>query len=256
MSDTVLDQAAAAMDADEAARLRFYETLADAMLFVLLEREASGDSIDLRVIEADGHQLAVGFDSEARLADFAGEAAFAEIPGRVLAGMLGHAGLGLALNPGVSAHPAVLPAEALQWLVAALDEVAPDDIEARIDTLLPPRDVPEAVLTALDGKLARAGGLAQAAYLAATRGPEGVPGHLLGFVGADDGAEPALARAVNEALAFSGLEAGFLDVGFFAADAPIVAQLARVALRFDLAPAETPARPAPGSDPAKPPRLR
>lgn len=255
MSDTVLDQAAAGMEADEASRLRFYETLADAMVFVLLERESSGDSVDLRVIEADGHQLAVGFDSEARLADFAGAAAFAEIPGRVLAGMLGQAGLGLALNPEVSPHPVVLPAEALAWLVDALAEVAPEDVSARIETLLPPGDVPETVLRALDGKLARAGGLAQAAYLAATRGPDGAQGHLLAFVGAEAAAEPALARAVNEALAFSGVEAGFLDVGFFAPEAPIAAQLRRVALRFDLV-AETPAGAAPGSDPERPPRLR
>ena len=42
------------------------------------------------------------------------------------------------------------------------------------------------------------------------------------------------AQAVGEALIFSGIEAGELDVGFFEAGDPMTARLAKVGLRFDL----------------------
>ena len=64
---------------------------------------------------------------------------------------------------------------------------------------------------------------------------------------------------LSPALVVSGLEAGALDVTFLDDTDPLAAELARVALRFDL---PEPAQPkirnveAPGSDPEKPPKLR
>jgi hypothetical protein len=59
-------------------------------------------------------------------------------------------------------------------------------------------------------------------------------GHLLAFLDAVPGAEPSLARLVGEALSFSGLEAGTLDVGFFRSDDPMAPRLVRAGLMFDL----------------------
>ena len=63
---------------------------------------------------------------------------------------------------------------------------------------------------------------------------------------------------MGEALTFSGLDAGELDVGFFEASDPLVARLAKVGLQFDLPdPIAMPSPPgAPGMDPEKPPKLR
>ena len=88
---------------------------------------------------------------------------------------------------------------------------------------------------------------------------DGTRGHLLGITGTVPGAEPALAGAINEALVFSGLEAGALDVTFLADSDRLTADLARVALRFDLPQPQAPKRVerlAPGADPDKPPILR
>jgi hypothetical protein len=61
---------------------------------------------------------------------------------------------------------------------------------------------------------------------------------------------------VSEALAFSGIDAGTLDVSFHDAREPVVQKLERVGLRFDLPQLQDPlSRAAPGSDPKKPPRL-
>ena len=83
-------------------------------------------------------------------------------------------------------------------------------------------------------------------------------GHMLAFLDAAPGAEAALARAVSEALVFSGLEVGEIDVAFLRSADPAAAAMGRLALRFDLPDPVQPrlAGPsAPGMDPLRPPRL-
>jgi hypothetical protein len=111
----------------------------------------------------------------------------------------------------------------------------------------------------LDAKLVTAQGLARLAYLCGVTYSGGRKSHLLAFVDPVPGAEPALARAAGEALTFSGIEAGVMDVGFFRASEPVCASLAKTGLRFDLPEperAEHVPGAAPGMDPGKPPNLR
>jgi hypothetical protein len=256
---TALDAAHAAMEAapeDEAARLRFYERLATSELCLLLNAEAEGDRIDPVVIAPEGRDCVLVFDSEARLAAFAGgPAPYAALSGRVLAAMLAGQGMGLGLNLGVAPSAILLPAEAVAWLAEVLAG-RPEEVAARPVEISVPGGLPEAVLQALDARLAGMAGMARAAWLVGVRYEGGGRGHLLGFVGAVPGAEGALARAVSEVLAFSGLEAAALDVGFFAASDPVLARMAVCGLRFDLPEMAVPARKPPGSDPEQPPRLR
>ena len=80
---------------------------------------------------------------------------------------------------------------------------------------------------------------------------------MLAFIDVAAGAENALARAVGEALTFSGLEAGVLDVAFLASRDPSVSALLAAGLHFDLPELLMPEAPkAPGMDPANPPKLR
>lgn len=260
MTETPLDRGHAAMEAtpgDEALRLRFFDALAGAELFLLLETEADGDAITPRTFPLDGTPYVLAFDTEERLAAFAGAIApYAALPGRALAPMLAAGGLGLALNPEVAPSTMFLPPEALRWLTDTLAE-RPAELEARPVTVAPPTGLPEALLTALDAKLATAAGLARHAWLVAVTYGDGRDGHLLVFVDAVPGAEAGLARAMGEALTFSGVEAGEIDIAFFRASDPVMARIAKVGLRFDIPvpdPAGTPA--APGMDPERPPRLR
>ena len=237
-SATPLDISHAAMEAapgDDTARLRFYERLADAELFLLLSKEAEGDRIAPELFDLSDHSFVLVFDTEERLAEFVGKPApYAALSGRVI------------------------PPEAVSWLSQTLTH-APDQVEARPEEFTAPGGLPETLVTALDQKLSTAVGLARMAYLVGVAYDTGARSHLLGFVDAIPDAQGALAKAVSEALTFSGIEAGALDVGFFAASDPVAAQLARVGLRFDL---PEPAKPSeyipvtPGSDPDKPPKLR
>ena len=262
MTTTPIDEAHAAMEAapeNDALRLRFYDRLAGSELVLLLEAEPEGDRIRPAIFPVEGSRFALVFDREDRLTAFAeGPAPYAALSGRALAGMLAGQGIGLGVNLGVAPSSILIEAASVDWLAATLS-AAPEEVEERPEELAAPVGLPEAVLTALDRRLASAEGLARMAYLVAATYAGGRRGHLMAFVDPLPGAEPSLARAVGDALTFSGVEAGSLDVGFFRAADPVAARLARVGLRFDLPEAPKPepvAGTAPGMDPDRPPRLR
>lgn len=261
---TPIDHAHAAMvaaPAEDAARLAFYAALADADLCLLIEDDTAGDSIRPRLFALEEGQFVLAFDSEARLAAFAeGPAPYAGLPGRVLAGLLAGQGIGIGLNLSVAASEFLMPPAAVDWLAATLAD-RPTEAAARPTAFHPPQALPGPLLSALDARLARMPGLADRALLSGVTYDDGRRTHLLALIGAAPGAEAALAKAVAEALTFSGVEAGELDVVFLPADAPAAQAMARAALAFDIpAPqaetAQVLAPAAPGMDPSKPPKLR
>lgn len=257
---TELDAAHEAMQAapeDDVLRLRFYERLSDGEVFLLLDHEPDGDDVTPTLIKADEASYVVVFDREDRLSAYVGAVApYAGLSGRALVQMLAGQGIGLALNPDVAPSATLVPAEVVDWLATTLAR-APTMGSARPVEIFPPQGVPEALLLSLDRKLAGCGGMAQMSWLVSVSYDDGGKGHLFAFVGASRGAETALAAAVSEALTFSGIEAGALDVTFLDASDPIIPRLARVGLRYDLPALVVPTMPgtAPGMDPTRPPRL-
>ena len=255
---TPLDIAHAAMAAapeDAALRLRFYDRVADAELYVLLEREAT-ETVAPRILETDGASYVLAFDKPDRLTDFTGAISpYIGLSGRALAAMLRDQAIGIGLNLEVAPSAMLLPPEAVAWLAEALGQ-APGEEEDHIAAIAPPSALPEALLDALQAKLATAGGFAREAYLATATYSAGARGTLLAFVDAGDGAERALAGAVREALVFSGIEAGALDVAFVSSRDAITAALGRHGFRLDLPKPREPKRIIPGSDPDRPPKLR
>lgn len=252
-----LDAAHAAMVAGgEAEALAFWRMLADAELFLVLEREAVGEVMEPRVFSLSEGDMLLAFDSEERLATISDTPVpYVALPGRVVAAQLAGQGLALGLNLGTgAASETILPEEAMGWLVQMLDQAEPEAREARLAGLSAPR-LPEAVLAALAG-LVPAGGLAALAE-AEYRG--GGRGHVLALSGVDARDEARMARAVTEALAFSGLDAAALDLVFCEGDAPLLQRIGAAGLAFrgpEPVAVEAVAPAAPGSDPARPPRLR
>lgn len=261
---TALDAAHAAMTAspdDGAARLRYYERLADGELFLLLAAEAEGDSLVPKVFDLEGGPVVLAFDLEERLAEFAAgvEVPYAALPGRVIATTLAGQGVGLGVNLGVAPSAMLLEPATLDWLAAMLRQ-GPAEAEDHPQAFHAPAALPPGLVQGLSAKLARAGGLASHALLAGVTYQGGRRGLMLAFIDARAGAEAPLARASAEALTFSGVEAGEMDVTFLASGDPACAAMAAFALRFDLpqpVAVQTAAAPqAPGSDPARPPILR
>ena len=252
-----LDRLYAALQAGgDAAGLAFYRALADAELFVLLEVEAEGAVVTPRVFDLAEAAVLLAFDSEERLAGFAvGPQPYAALPGRVVAGQMVGQNLSLGLNLGSgAASEVILPPEAIDWLVQMLDQAPPLAVAARVQRFEVPM-VPQAVLAALPAALAGVG----RACLVGVRYDDGRRGQMLALTGVAAGAEAKVARAVTEAMGFSGVEAGALDVAFLAADDPLLAAMAGLALVFEGQVAEAPdvtGPTGPGMDPARPPYLR
>ncbi len=260
MTETDIDRAHAAMTDspdDDVARLKFYEMVADSELFLLLAGDPEGDMVEPEVFNIQDQQFALVFDKEDRLAGFVGRAVpYAEIPGRGLIHMLEGKSVGLALNLETGPSSMLIPSDAVDWLAQTLRH-GPEQTEARLVDMYSPGALPELVVDGLAQKLTAASGMASHAFLAAATYEGGMKGHVLAFVDAVEGAEKPLAQAAGEALTFSGIEAGTLDVLFAVTGDPVVERLTAVGLRFDLPQPETPPEPiAPGMDPAKPPKLR
>lgn len=255
---TPLDRAHAAMTAapeDDGARLAYYARLADAELFLWLAAEPQGDAFEPQSFTVEDGPLVLAFDREDRLAAAAGmPVPYVALPGRIIAQALAGQGVALGVNLGVAPSAFVVPPEALAWLSDLLART-PVSETARPVAFHAPGTLPAALLATLEIKLAPARGMAAAALLAGVEYEDGRRGHLLAFIAAGPGAEAALARAASEALTFSGVEAGQMDVAFLAADHAAVPAILRVAHPFAMAPdapEEAPATPA--SD--RPPRLR
>jgi len=249
MSD--LATAHAAMQSDETASLGFWDLFARSELILALNAEPEGLTIDPQVFETSEGAFALGFTTEAALADFAGGIApYAAIPGRAVAAILGQGGYGLALDPGGAAI--LLGPDELRWLTETL-ATAPETGEAAIRDVLPPGDVAPGLLEAIGARLVP--GLFEALVLARARDGAGAETPLIAVLGPAMDAEPPLAAALSEALAFAAASSDW-QIGFFPVEGPLSQALLRQGMRLDIREAAPPKPVAPGSDPTKPPRLR
>lgn len=257
--DTPLDLAYMAMQNNEAAAPAFYERFLEAELFLLLEGEVAGDEARPMVMETSDGALVLVFDLEERMAAFSDTPSdYVALSGRRIARMLAGQGVGIGLNLGEAVSAMVLPVEAVAWLAEA--SMGDDEtVEAKPLEIGKPVGVPEALIVALDGKLANMGGVVGAAHLVSVRFEGGEQGHMLVLVNVPEAAKTGVSEALSEALRFSGIEAGQLDLAFLAVDDPHLERFVRVGLGFEipeLLMPKTPAPKAPGMDPSKPPILR
>lgn len=265
---TPYDRAHAAMQADpenEALRLAVYDRLADAELFLLLEQEPDTDNdIIPQVFETEDGDFVLAFDLEERLAAFGDTPApYAALPGRVIAQHLAGENIGLGINLGVADSAMLLPPEALDWLTQTLTQT-PQQAEERPLAFGAPA-LPPAVLAllmpAFEAKFDQLAGLASQVLLGGITYEGGRRGHVLAFVGTPEPARPGIAKAMHEALTFSGLEAGEIDVTFLEGNDPAAQMLLEKALVLHLPEPQAEevqevTLTAPGMDPAKPPILR
>ena len=253
--ETPLDAAFRAQEADPdpALRLRFHERVLDAELLVPLAA-AAGDTLDPQVFDLEDGRFVLAFDRDDRLADFVGAPTdFAALSGRRLAPMLAGRGIGIALNLGAPSAT-LLPAAAVDWL-AAMVRPGPEARDGRLAGPTVP-DVPEALRAALAAKLAAMADAVATAHLVAASDSGGPAGAVLVLAGVPEAARRGVVAAVAEAVRFTA-EAPEIDLVFVEPGSPAAAAAARAGLRLDL-PARPggPAASGPGTDPARPPRLR
>ncbi len=256
---TPLDLAHAQMEIGDAAGLRFYERLADAELFLMLEEEASVDRARPLIFDTSDGKVALIFDREDRLADFVDTPTpFVAMSGRRIAKILAGQSIGLGLNLGVAPSSMLMPPATVDWLNEMLGAKS-IVTEATPEHLLAPKGLPESLIEALDTKLANMSGVVSAAHLVGVIYQDGQRGHILAMIDVPTSAQEGVAEAISEALSFSGIEAGQLDVTFLPSHAPHLAEFDKIGLKFEIPDLILPTslKPlAPGMDPDSPPKLR
>lgn len=260
--ETPLDQAYLEMQntpEDAVASLRFYERLADAELFMMLEDDASDDVASPQIFSTEDGNFAIVFDREERLAEFVDTPTpFVALSGRRIAKLLAGKDIGIGLNLGGSPSSMLLPAEAVGWLQEVLGSKS-HETEATPTSFHAPKNLPESLIMAIDKKLANMSGVVGAAYLVGVAYQGGHDSHMLALIDVADAAREGVAEAIAEAMQFSGIEAGELDVTFLDLASPHIAALHNVGLGFEIPELILPKAPAalaPGMDPDKPPKLR
>ncbi len=257
MDETPLDLAQAA---GEDAPWAFWRGFADAELFLLLTTEAQGGDLSPQVFEVSDGPMVLVFDREDRMAGFSPlPVPYAALPGRVLAALAAGQGVSVGLNLGSGAvSEMVLPPEALEWLLETLDGSALEESAGVVRAVAAPH-VGAGAEGAIEAAVSGASGLAGEAILADVMWEGGRRGTVLAFPGVVLRDQPAVARAVAEALAMSGLDAAALDVMFPGLETEVTASLRRVGRRYvPEVPVEEEVLAAvgPGMDKARPPRLK
>jgi len=199
------------------------------------------------------------FDTEERLASFSDQPVpYAALPGRVIAAGLAGQGTGLGINLTVPVAAFVVPADAVDWLAAALSQAPRAGIAMPVAFAAPDS---AALAPALERKFAGLGALAAGCWLASARHADGRQAMAVVFEGAQPGTEAAFAKAAGEVVQFAGLDPAEVDVLFLSRAQVTRAGLRQVGRAVTLsAPTvettELPTRSAPGSDPDRPPKLR
>ncbi len=250
---------------NEAKRLAVYDRLADAELFVRLEEEPEGETIRPQVFSTEEGDFVLAFDLEERLAQFSDEVQpYAALPGRVIAQYLVGENIGLGINLTVAASAMLLPPQAMEWLTEALSHDPETTQGSPVEFTAPalPPAILGLLLPAFEAKLDQLAGLASHALLAGVCYDDGRHGHVLAILGADERLRPGIAKAMGEALTFSGLDAGELDVTFLDETDPAAQMLVEQGLALHVPePIDDDVREirpgaAPGMDPTRPPKLR
>ncbi len=264
MSDdtqTALDAAVLAAQADDARSGRVFDALFNSEMLLLLEEEPAGEAIRPVVLELEAGPTALAFDLADRLAAFSNRPApYAAMPGRALVTML--AGqtadgrpLNLAINPGVAPSELFYGPEELAWAAEFLAEgLAVED--ARVTGCGAPVGASQALLAALDAKLAALSMALAEAWLVRADYADKPSRLLLALRLRAPGGEAGVAQAVAETGRLADRDAADLDVAFLDEGDALLDQARRHGLGFEIPEPATRARPAPGMDPDRPPKLR
>lgn len=222
---------------------------------LLLLADSDGTSAEPFLLDVNNGKAAVVFDKLDLMAGFQdGVSNFISASGRDLAVMLHKENLLLTINPGCEDTSFILEQNTLEWM-SAQTNLAPKTIEFSVKDIGPARDADIALVTALDEILPNMQGLAERLVVAGLT-EDAEKGMVIFFLNTQPGAEDTLTQLIHEMVTFSAGNIPDLNVGFVRNEDPLVNRLKEIGLHMQLPklPVPTP-RPAPGSDPDKPPKL-
>ncbi len=249
---------------EESAMAAFYDALAATMLYMPIEGDPESEDVSPMALELEGGPTVLVFDTEERLAEFVEKpTGYAAAPGRTVIEMAARAGAQIGVNLGPSPSATLLPVEVVAWIAEAL--TTPVEIRDLSQVLLSAPVSPEAaLLQALAERLAEFSDVVAEAWLVSAETSEGPAGMALilspqaGVATEDGGLAEALAEGIARAVQFATPGERPPDLALVEEGAKPLEVARRVGIGLHaVVEASAPAEPqAPGSDPAKPPKLR
>lgn len=251
MSMTLLDEAwaqASAPGAGDAEMARYYEVFAAAELFLAIEPETlESDAPQPLLFSLETGETALLFDREDRLADFFGaETAYLSLSGRAALSMFAGGGVQLGVNLGDSPSATILPAEAVSWAVAIIEDEARAE-EGGALTLTKPVSADEALLRRIDARLAGMAGIVTEAWLCGD--DEG--GLVLCLRLSVASAETRVVAALAETSRFAGGDSPAFAIAVVEEGERALLAARRLGLGFTIEAPEHRVEKIPGADPPK-----
>lgn len=259
--DAVFVSAMAAKD--ESAMAAFYDALAATTLFMPIEGDPDGEDAAPMALELEGGPTVLVFDTEERLAEFVEKpTGYAAAPGRTVIEMAARAGAQIGVNLGPSPSATLLPVDVVAWIAEAL--TTPVEIRDLSKVLLSPPESPDVdLLEALAGRLAEFSDVVAEAWLVSAETGEAAPELALillpraGVASQGDELAEALSEGVARAVQHATPGQRPPDIALIAEGARPLEVARRVGIGLHAVVEEVRvARAAPGSDPAKPPKLK
>ena len=254
MPDSPLDEIIMQVQSNDIAenRLILFKRFLDAELFILIDdpQDPKPKLVNLR----EG-QILLGFDTEEKLMEFAGDNAFfLSMTGRNL--LAQNVSVGIALNLTNIGGGYILTNEILRWLEKNT-QAKQGKIFRHPKKIVSPSIASETFIKLLDETLALSPGSANYAILVQDISEETNNNLLLIFVEAGEAFQNILAQQISEAFKLSNLQSVTLDIIFASPDEELIKKALKIGLRFDLPLIQEAPKPkAPGLNPKEPPILR
>ncbi|WP_093973964.1 SseB family protein [Boseongicola aestuarii] len=225
---------AATFDGGEAELWQFYETLAEARIFVLLDDTAKGETYEPKVFTLKDAQYLLAFDVPEQADELTGStASTSPTLGMDLFKLLRGRDIGLGINMGGTSSATLISGETIEMICAYYDGEAGEPLVADADTsqfraLLAPQNFPDTLQNALSDMLFRLQQTFNKAVLLKAEYEEGKSGFIVAVSGAADPDRGAIAAAVEDALKASRRNDVQLDVAFLGLDDPMASRIERV----------------------------
>ena len=225
---------AATFDGGEAELWQFYETLAEARVYVLLDDTIEDEKYEPKVFSLKDAQYLLAFDVPEQADELTGStAATSPTLGMDLFKLLRGRDIGLGINLGGTSSATLISGETIDMICAYYDGTAGEPLVADTDTsqfraLLAPQGFPDTLQNALLDGLAPLGETFRTAVLLKAEYEEGKTGFIVAISGASDADRGALSGAVEGAMVRSRRGDVQLDVAFLALDDPMANRIERV----------------------------
>lgn len=233
--DTILGRTyAATFDGGEAELWQFYETLAEARIYVLLDSTVKGDTYEPKVFSLKDARYLLAFDVPEQANELTGsKASTSPTLGMDMFKLLRGRDIGLGINMGGTSSATLISGETIEMICSYYDGDAGEPLVSDADTsqfraLLAPQNFPDTLQNALSDRLFRLQTTFSKAVLLKAEYEEGKSGFIVAVSGASDPDRGAIAAAVEDALKASRRDDVQLDVAFLGLDDPMASRIERV----------------------------